>query len=367
MTAIPSSLRVAIRTDANVNIGAGHAMRCLTLAHELRRRGAAVWFSCRDLDGNMSSVIESKGFNVFLHALDDPRTRTEQLFDDWQEDAAVTVSDLRRMGDADWVVVDHYGLDHRWEARIAAHAKRVFVIDDLANRRHDCQVLLDQNYYVDADTRYEGLVPAGCATLLGPGFALLRPEFLAARHRLRTRDGKVRRILVSFGGSDPGNLTQKTMLALNALGTTEARCDILVGGSNPNRDRIRQLCERDPRFAYHCQVDNMAELVASADLGLGAGGATTWERCFLGLPTITIALAENQVRTTVDLSEAGACWYLGRAETVTSEILQSAIGRALADSGKLLAMSSAAQRIAAESGVLGTDLAVDALMRNTSQ
>ena len=138
--------RVLVRTDSSVRIGAGHAMRCLTLAQELRRRGAAVWFSCRDLNGSMIPIIESKGFSVFRHALDDPRIRTEQLFEDWQEDAAATSLDLQQIDHADWVIVDHYGLDHRWEAHVRARTGRIFVIDDLANRRHDCQVLLDQNY-----------------------------------------------------------------------------------------------------------------------------------------------------------------------------------------------------------------------------
>jgi UDP-2,4-diacetamido-2,4,6-trideoxy-beta-L-altropyranose hydrolase len=359
-------MQCLLRTDSSVRIGAGHAMRCLTLAEELRRRGATVHFSCRQLEGSVIPFIESRGIHVFPHVAGDARARTEDLFDDWNADAAATGGNLRELGRVDWLVVDHYGLDRRWEERLRGHASRILAIDDLANRRHDCDLLLDQNYYVDADSRYQALLPRSCATLLGPRYALLRPDFLQARNGMRARDGSIGRVLVFFGGSDPGGLTEKAMAALAGMKSLNVSIDVVVGSGNPVRERIQHLCEADGRFRYHCQVQNMAEFMAAADLALGAGGATTWERCFLGVPTITVALAPNQIRTTVDLAAAGACRYLGLAEEITVSRLASEIESAVAEPARLRAMSGAARQITGVGGVLGTDLVADALARGTT-
>jgi UDP-2,4-diacetamido-2,4,6-trideoxy-beta-L-altropyranose hydrolase len=298
---------IVFRTDASVEIGSGHLMRCLTLADQLRGDGTEVAFICRDLPGGMFDLLDARGYrNARLDlAATSPRLQ--------HDDARATIEALTQLfpGSVDWLVVDQYELDAEWERLLRPLSRKLMVIDDLANRSHDCDLLLDQNYYRDLDSRYLGLVPEQCVTLLGPGYVLLRPEFARARQRLRARDGIVRRILVFFGGSDPTNETEKVMAALRLLGRPDIDVDVVVGLANPKRDAIHALCDALPNVSFHCQVSNMAELILSADVGVGAGGAAMWERCYLGLPAITVVFAANQARTTEDVAATGAIAYLG--------------------------------------------------------
>jgi UDP-2,4-diacetamido-2,4,6-trideoxy-beta-L-altropyranose hydrolase len=245
----------------------------------------------------------------------------------------------------DWLVVDHYKLDVIWERMLRPYARKLVVIDDLADRYHDCDLLLDQNYYRDLGRRYQGLVPEECVTLLGPSYVLLRPEFANARQRLRTRNGSVRRILIFFGGSDPTNQTQKAVEALRLLERHDIEVDVVVGSANPNRNAIQALCAGIPNVVFHCQVSNMAELILDADLGIGAGGAAMWERCCLGLPTITVVFAANQERTTEDVAEIGAIEYLGWSDQLLPEDYARAITRMYGDSQRAMQISNAALRV----------------------
>jgi len=255
-------LKVAFRADASAAIGSGHVMRCRALAQALEERGAAVEFK-------QESQLEAE----------------------------------------DWLVVDSYSLDAAWESRMRQKAAKILAIDDLADRRHDCDILLDQNWFPDAERRYEGLAPPRCRMLLGPRYALLRPEF--SRTGRRERDGKVHRVLVSMGGMDPGNETSKSIQLLEGKGVA---VDVAVGAANPHRDEIARLCAQ-AGFEFHLQPSNMADLMAAADLAIGAGGTTTWERCCLGLPTLQIAIAPNQEAPSRALAEAGFVTYLGKSVT----------------------------------------------------
>lgn len=332
-------MKVIIRADASVEIGSGHLMRCMTLAGLLRENGAEVLFVCRELPGNMCEFTESKGFVVFrlpyeTHA-PGPKERegrhSHWLGAEWEADAKETTAVLEGMGGADWVVVDHYALDRKWESRIRPYAGKVMVIDDLADRAHDCDLLLDQNLYEGMERRYDGLVPAGCVRLLGPRYALLRPEFVEARKTLRRRDGQVRRILVFFGGSDPSGETEKAIEAISKLGREDIAVDVVVGASNERREEIKNLCSDLPGVVYHLQVDNMAELMARADLALGAGGTTTWERCCLGLPALMVILAENQSDIVRAVASVGAAVNLGWSADLTSDTMTGELRRLIED------------------------------------
>ena len=314
-------MRVLIRTDASVEIGSGHLMRCLTLADQLRSEGSAVAFGCRDLPGGLFDLLQARGYRCARLLSAVPGSNAQQ------DDADATIEAAEKLfpDGLDWLVVDHYELDATWEHLLRPHVRKLMVIDDLANRPHDCDLLLDQNYYRDLDRRYHGLVPEQCITLLGPAYVLLRPEFAAARKRLRLRDGSVKRILVFFGGSDPANQTQKAVEALQLLGRPDIGVDVVVGAANPNRNVIQALCDQLPNVVFHCQVSNMAELMLNVDLGIGAGGATTWERCCLGLPTITMVFADNQLQTTLDLANFGAVLFLDWANKVSAAQLALSI------------------------------------------
>ncbi len=350
----PSSppLRVAVRTDASVSIGAGHVMRCLTLGKELRAVGADVCFVCLAAPGDVIELIVGQGFRA--HALG--------AAEDWRQDAEHTVRALAAQGPFDWIVVDHYGLDIRWESRVRTLARRVLVIDDLADRDHDCDVLLDQNFYVDAARRYEGRVPAGCRLFLGPRHVLLREEFREEMHRPRERNGSVRRILVSFGATDPTDETGKVLAAMQTLSMPGLACDVVLGASNPWRERIEAQCASLANVRCHVQTSRMAKLMGAADLAIGAGGATTWERCILGLPTLTVVTSANQLQTTNELAAAGAVWYLGRAEQLTAADYETAIRAALRNPGRLGELSARSRAILAAASNRGGHPVVAAML-----
>lgn len=346
-------MKVLVRVDASVRIGIGHVMRCLTLAEALRARGAECRFICREHEGHLLEQIRQRGFDAYglplaaefaAPAGSDAKQDLGQsawLGSDWATDAAQT-KDCAGGTAVDWMIVDHYALDAQWERAIRRICRRLMVIDDLADRPHDCDVLLDQNFYRDQDHRYQGLLPKQCKTLLGPAYVLLRPEFEKAKQGLRTRDDNVKRIVVFFGGSDPKNQTRTVLAALKKMNTADISVDVVVGQTNPNRHSIQKLCDQLQGVTYHCNVSNMAELIVNADLGIGAGGSAMWERCYLGLPTITVAFAENQVRTTEDVAQLGAIEYLGWTDSLGADDYERAISRLIANPQRLKQISDAA-------------------------
>jgi UDP-2,4-diacetamido-2,4,6-trideoxy-beta-L-altropyranose hydrolase len=334
-------MKILVRTDASVEIGSGHLMRCLTLADQLRCEGAEVAFICRDLPGGMFDLLNARGYRFAKLPLAEVEKVTQQYDADETNKVAVQLFP----DGVDWLVVDHYQLDAAWERLLRPCARKLMVIDDLANRPHDCDLLLDQNYYKDMEWRYHGLVPEGCITLLGPKYVLLRPEFATARQRRRARDGTVRRILIFFGGSDPTNQTKKAVEAIRLLGERDIEVDVVVGSANPYRNSIRKLCSELPNVEFHCQVSNMAELILNADLGIGAGGAAMWERCCLGLPTITVVFAANQVRTTEDVAGLGAIEYLGWSDHLIPEDYARVVAKLLGDSRRVKQIADAAIRV----------------------
>ena len=318
-----------IRADASEQIGSGHLMRCLTLADRMRREGTEVHFICRDLVGNLNHLVREQGFplHVLPRHADDPSLSgyAAWLTVAQEMDARETGEVLCTLAPIMRLVVDSYALDEVWERIVRPLVGEIFVIDDLANRKHDCDMLLDQNFYRAMQYRYDGLVPPSCKLLLGPAHALLREEFYAAKKKLRRRDGHLRRVLVFYGGSDATCETEKAIHVLLQLHLLSVAVDVVVGGSNPRRAYIEELCGKHDFLRYHCQVSNMAELMAQADLSLGAGGTTTWERCFLGLPAIVTAIAENQLEVCRDCDEMGYIYYLGRWDEVTEEDIAAAV------------------------------------------
>jgi len=323
-------VNIVFRADSSVDIGSGHIMRCLTLANQLAAGGARVSFMSREVPGVMIDAIQRYGHSCLLLRADKDNAETD------------VPALLQTIGRVDWLIVDHYGLDSKWEARMRPLVRKIMVIDDLANRPHDCDLLLDQNFYYGYESRYDGLVSDATRRLLGPTYVLLRPEFSSARGALRQRDGIIRRILVFFGGSDPSNQTLSALEGIDALQRPDILVDAVVGTANPHWDEVRTFCDSRPWVNFHYQISNMAEFIAAADLGVGAGGAAMWERCALGLPTLTVTFADNQVRTTQDVSKAGAIAYLGWSSDLSSADYTNAILALLDRPDDLLCISAKA-------------------------
>jgi len=336
---------ILIRADSSLSLGSGHVMRCLTLAVELRERGAQVTFACRPLPGNWIERIRSEGFDVLIlpvgaipdadapHAIDSPA------------DAQALLDLLEHSKQAfDALVVDHYGLDASWELAMRGQSRSLLVMDDLADRPHECDLLLDSTLSADSD-RYRTCVPRSCRQLLGPEFSLVRREFAARRNEPFSRITAGWRIVVSFGGSDPTRESLKALEAASILTLPDVTFDLVAGSHFPHLEAIREQCRMQPNVALHQDVADMAGLMAGADLFLGAGGGTTWERCCLGLPAVVVSVAPNQVVAAQALAEAGVQRYLGRSEQVSAQEIAQAIGDLLCDVSLRQQMSQRAQAL----------------------
>ncbi|THF80778.1 UDP-2,4-diacetamido-2,4,6-trideoxy-beta-L-altropyranose hydrolase [Cohnella fermenti] len=335
--------RVVFRADASSEIGSGHTMRCLIVADRLSKEGAECFFLCKPLAGHMGGYLASRGYRVLWLAGDEPTTEAS-----WEKDAEDCRTVLEEEGVApDWLVIDHYGLDYRWEEAVleGCGRPRLLVIDDLANRCHEADLLLDQNVLPNLESRYDGLVPERCVKLLGPRYLLLRPDFYEPRHR-RERDGKLGRLLVFFGGSDPTEETSKALSAIECMGDDRLfHVEVIVGASNPRLASLRNRCEALHNLKLHVQVENMAERIAEADFALGAGGVAMWERCFLGLPSAVAIAADNQRDSVEEAARLGAVWNAGHHGNIDAATYTGLLRRAQASPGDLIRMAEQAQRV----------------------
>lgn len=294
-------MKIAIRTDASGAIGAGHLMRTLSLADELRAQGATCLFICRECPPSLQSLLLSRGHQ--LQMLD----ASDAAFDE-RIDAEQT---LAALGHAriDWIVVDHYHLSARWEAEIKTRVPKLMAIDDLANRRHVADLLLDQNLgRTQAD--YSKLLPRGSQTLLGSRHALLRPQFAAARATslAARRDRKPRKLLITMGGMDHLNATCAVLDAMHGAALPAGSSVRVVLGADARwRTEVEAACARLPWPAAIAQgVTDMAALMAEADIAISAAGSTLWELCCVGVPTIAVITADNQRHSAAATEQAGA-------------------------------------------------------------
>ena len=320
--------KIVFRTDSSDKIGSGHLMRCLALADELQSNGIDIHFISRRLQGNLSHIVQEHGHCLHLLSCPDKGrvksdyepypVHSEWLEVGWQEDLQETLETIQSFSSAvDWLIVDHYALEFRWENGMRELARKIMVIDDLADRSHDCDLFLDQNFYEEKQSRYSDLVPKLCKKLLGPKYALLRPEFSQQRENFRDRDGSIKRIFVFLGGNDSTDDTTKVLKALQKLDRPDITVDVVIGASNKNADKIHEQFGHLPNFVFHGHIDHMAQLMGQADLAVGAGGITTWERAAISLPSIVIALADNQKYHSLEAARAGLVVYLGMSLDVS--------------------------------------------------
>jgi UDP-2,4-diacetamido-2,4,6-trideoxy-beta-L-altropyranose hydrolase len=338
-------LRVAIRTDASVPTGSGHAMRCLALAEGLRARGAEVAFVCRTWAGHPGDRIARAGFRLLPLPGDcDPGGP-----DFSASDARATRAVLTALSPLDWLVVDHYGLDCGWEREFRARAQRILAIDDHGDRPHDCDLLLDQNLPRSSEDHYRRRVPPGCRLLLGPAFALLREQF--ARTVPRARDGDVRRLLIAFGGTDPGNLSALALAAVAELRRPDLAVDVVAGAGNPHRGALARTIAARPDTRLLYEVDDMAAVMDEADLAIGAAGSSSWERAARGLPALVISVADHQRPIAETLVEAGAVEYAGAASEATAAGIAARLRRLIGAPERLRDMAARARGLTDGHGV----------------
>jgi len=316
-------------------MGVGHVSRCLALALALRLRGVEPHFICRLHTGHQLDRLTAAGVGVTglpapMHAAADDHPKEDYaawLGVSQQQDAQQVIGALAGE-QPEWLIVDHYGLDARWESALRPYARRLIVIDDLADRAHDCDLLIDQNLSLFPG-RYSGLVPVHCAQLLGPRYALLRDEFIRHARLKRDRPAPVERVFVFFGGSDPHNLTAAALSALSSPRLRHLHVDVVVGMNNSHSAQLRRQCADRASTTLYGSLPHLADVMARADLAIGAAGATNWERMCLGLPSIVVSIAENQRAGAAALASEGLITYLGDSDQIGVAELAAATEGAL--------------------------------------
>jgi len=318
---INQSTHIVFRVDASLQIGTGHVMRSMTLAKALKNQGAKVSFISREHVGNLNDFIKLQGFRVYellvpegAHEQIANLKQDETLFHSaWlgvsqQEDAKECQKILQHLN-VDWLIVDHYALDYQWEILLADYCRNFMVIDDLGDRNHQCDLLLDQNYD-STQFKYQNLVPNSCRVLSGSKYALLRDEFAQWRDVSLKRRTHIefKHLLITLGGVDVDNLTGQILSSLKKCNLPKGlNITVVMGATAPHLQSVQDLAATMPYTTdVKVNVKNMAALMTSADCAIGAAGATTWERCCLGLPTIQMVIATNQQQSANALDMVGA-------------------------------------------------------------
>ena len=277
---------IFIRVDSSTKIGYGHLIRCLALADTLKK-SFKINFICTNLNGNLISQICKKNFEVFRF-----NTKSQRI--NVKKDAEKTISIIKKhRNKKSLLILDSYILSQEWENRVRPYVKRLIVIDDLMDRKHSCDLIIDQNLHTQMNSLYINSVPKNCVKLLGPDYAILRNQFIAQRKYAKIRSLPLKNILVSFGGSDNENHTLHALTSLKKL-NSDVNVNVVIGTANMNKKTIKNFCKKNLNFNYFEQVENMAKLMKIADLCIGSSGTTTWERCCLGLPAIVVVASNDQ-------------------------------------------------------------------------
>ena len=365
-------MHIAFRVDSSTIIGYGHVMRCLTLAHAFAQahfkqqsslsskvkprndEHLLITFLCRDHEGNINHLIPETNFKLFILPMLEQTLVTEQtntwLGASFEQDAQECIEHLRDLPNIDLLVIDHYAIDHQWQQLLKPYYQKLLVIDDLANRKHVCDFLLDQTFNINHQA-YTLLVPANCHLFLGEKYILLREEFAILQSKalqqrqayINTLANNKTNILVSMGGTDPNNLSQLALLAIEQIKVISPNISatLVISGQSKHLPLLTDFCRQRPWINIIINSQNMANLMLVADIAIGACGGTAWERCCLGLPCLTTINAHNQQVIANNLSKADAIINLGWHEKITIDVINTALHALLSDKKLYKKMSDA--------------------------
>ena len=357
-------MKIAFRVDASLEMGAGHVMRCLTLADKLKQIGYSCSFISRQQPGELTELIKQRQHVVYrlpecVEPTDQHLVHSNWLKGGQKRDAEEGAEVLQKI-QPDWLVVDHYGIDKAWEQTVRHYVKHILVIDDLADREHDCDILLDQNLGQTREV-YQALLPESCKVLAGCDYTLLRPEFLDYRERsleYRRKQKNINRLLITMGGVDKDNYTEKALTALELSQLPEStEVLVVLGNGAPWLTNIKEQAKSSRlKVGVANNIQNMAERMANTDLAIGAAGSTSWERCCLGLPSIMCVIADNQRVVAKALNSAGAAILANGADVTKS--IQQQTDQLLQNFDRLTELSQAAAKLVDGKG---TDRVVQAM------
>lgn len=341
-----SSARILVFPDCGPRIGGGHVMRCLTLAHALSARGAAVAFAANPAAQGVLAAFGARDMTTF------------PVSDDLGE-AAPAAAAWAEGFKADWVLLDHYRLSLAQEAALKG-SRGLAVLDDLADRPRPADLLIDPGHGRTA-ADHQGLVPEGARVLAGPAYAAVRPEFAAHRASAllrRRQGGRPRHMLIALGLTDVDGVTGRVVRALRPA-FPDLILDVVLSDAAPSLPGLREWAKIDRALRLHVDTRAMAELMSSADLAVGAGGSSTWERAVVGLPTATVILADNQRPMAEAMAKDGLTLAVDAAGGDFEARLVGSVRRLVEDSGLRRSLSEGS---AALCDGLGAERVAEALL-----
>jgi UDP-2,4-diacetamido-2,4,6-trideoxy-beta-L-altropyranose hydrolase len=312
-------MKVVFRVDSSNKIGGGHLYRSLVLAEELKSHEMDICFICKVLPGSMDELVTERGFNLIKIR---PAPKADYVYkneyESWlgeplRSEIEIIHHTLSQLGKIDLIVVDHYALNYKWHKEIRHLTKKIMVIDDLANRIHDCDILLDHGYVHNFESRYDGIIPNGCLKYLGPRHALLAKDLTRVKKKREEKilSGKKNKVLVYFGSADDRQLTIKCLKVLVGL-DYELTYDVVVGSANLRKEEIRKICSQQRNISFYQSPDCYYDLIQNSDICIGAGGVSVLERIYVNLPSILLCGAENQKEILKKASEMNMFMYLDK-------------------------------------------------------
>lgn len=318
---------VLFRVDSGSKIGIGHVRRCANLATSMKNSGIECVFVCLDLPNNISNFLRENGFRVYTTDIsvkelgwvgsytDQYHGLGDKTFSHADQLATGKIIDSIKPS---LIIVDHYFLAQKWETHFKQKGIAIVVIDDLANRPHNCDILIDQNFFgSEARNRYKNLVPAHSKKLFGPSYALIERKYANSRNLKKFDEGDTK-VLISLGGSDPDNVTGLILQFLLDSNLPNLSYKVVLGPSNIFRKEIETQLSDAANFKIFYSPESLFDLTHESDIVIGAGGSSTWERMALGTPSLIVGIAENQMEISQFLADKGLIIYLGKSEELNS-------------------------------------------------
>ena len=315
-------MNVVFRVDSSTVIGSGHVMRCIRIAELLKKRDVMCNFICKNFVGNLSAIIKEKDFNVIMLPSENPEKEHKI---DWEVDSNFTSEILKKMN-VDTIIVDHYSLDKKWENKQRQFCKKIMVIDDLDNREHSADILLDQNLFPNMQKRYQNNLNFNCKKFIGLEYAFLDPDFKKERENIKKKEqNTISKIFIYFGNTGDSNILERVLNIFINNSFKDIELIVLFSGDFNELNRIKKLIKNISFIKLLDRQPNLAKIISSADLSIGAGGATTWERVYLGIPSAVITVSESQKICSQYLSNIGLIRLIGHHNDITNKELTNFI------------------------------------------
>tara|TARA_B100001123_G_C15340166_1_gene1034504 strand:- start:1270 stop:2346 length:1077 start_codon:yes stop_codon:yes gene_type:complete len=347
-------LNIFFRTDSSLSIGTGHLNRCINLADELKKMNNNIFFISRNLPGNSNFIIKKRRYPI----LSLPKPTNYSITDNyndwlgipWFEDLNQTIKVISKLNKVvHWMIIDHYSLDQNWESNIRNIAKKVLVIDGPIHNKHYCDILLNSNYLKKSNNHYIKKINYDCKLLLGSKYCLIKNEKKLLKNKKNEK--KYIRLLIFYGGIDINNQTLRALKSIKHIRNKLVYTNLVIGKNNPNKKELLRYSKNLKNIKVHIQTKKMYDLITNSDIGLCAGGINTWERLYLGLPSIVTAVSKNQESSLKKLNTTNSIVYLGSYQNVTIKKISENINLLLKNKSRLKNMSKIGKKLVDGRGV----------------